>query len=106
MKLYIGTRRDSGCFVTVHDGQFPPYRLSARLDIENHSPTGFEWGYGGSGPAQLALAILADIGLSTPRVRQLHQRFKRSVIERLPRDAFELSGDTINNREIKDWARV
>lgn len=23
----------------------------------NHSPDGFNWGYGGSGPAQLALAI-------------------------------------------------
>jgi len=26
--------------------------------LVNHSPTGFSWGYGGSGPAQLALAIL------------------------------------------------
>ena len=24
----------------------------------NHSPDGFNWGYGGSGPAQLALAIM------------------------------------------------
>jgi hypothetical protein len=28
--------------------------------LRNHSPTGFAWGYGGSGPGQLALAILAD----------------------------------------------
>ena len=34
--------------------------LDPRLDLANHSPTGFEWGYGGSGPAQLALALLAD----------------------------------------------
>jgi hypothetical protein len=34
--------------------------LPMRLDLWNHSPTGFEFGYGGSGPAQLALAILAD----------------------------------------------
>ena len=26
--------------------------------VYNHSPTGFSWGYGGSGPSQLALAIL------------------------------------------------
>lgn len=31
------------------------------LEIKNHSPTGFAWGYGGSGPAQLALAILVDV---------------------------------------------
>ena len=36
------------------------YRLSLRLDLRNHSPSGFAWGYGGSGPAQLALAICAD----------------------------------------------
>ena len=28
------------------------------LKVRNHSPDGFNWGYGGSGPAQLALAIL------------------------------------------------
>ncbi len=33
--------------------------LPLRLDLYNHSPTGFEWAYNGSGPAQLALAILA-----------------------------------------------
>jgi len=35
-------------------------RLDPRTDLANHSPTGLEWGYGGSGPAQLALALLAD----------------------------------------------
>ena len=28
--------------------------------IWNYSPTGFEWGYGGSGPSQLALALSLD----------------------------------------------
>lgn len=28
------------------------------LKLRNHSPDGFNWGYGGSGPSQLALAIL------------------------------------------------
>ena len=27
----------------------------------NHSPDGFSWGYGGSGPAQLALAVMLEI---------------------------------------------
>src|SRR5215469_11969326 len=31
-----------------------------RLELVNHSPSGFDWGPGGSGPAQLALALLAD----------------------------------------------
>jgi hypothetical protein len=34
--------------------------LKVRLDLVNHSPDGFAWGYFGSGPAQLACALLAD----------------------------------------------
>lgn len=30
------------------------------LDIRSHSPDGFCWGYGGSGPAQLALAVMVN----------------------------------------------
>ncbi len=29
-------------------------------DVKRHSPDGFEWGYSGSGPADLALSILCD----------------------------------------------
>ena len=35
-------------------------QVNPRLDLREHSMTGFEWGFAGSGPAQLALAILAD----------------------------------------------
>ena len=34
--------------------------LFCRARHKGHSPSGFEWGYLGSGPAQLALAILCD----------------------------------------------
>jgi hypothetical protein len=60
-KKYIGKRLDftGVCEVFVEeDGEQRP--LPPRNDIVNHSPDGFEWGYGGSGPAQLAFAILAD----------------------------------------------
>jgi spore maturation protein CgeB len=41
------------------DGELitPEYSLKLR----NHSPDGFAWGYGGSGPSQLALAILLKV---------------------------------------------
>ena len=48
MKTYTGVKEDSGYVVTV-DGQ----ALDPRFDLAMHSPTGFAWGYGGSGPAQL-----------------------------------------------------
>lgn len=48
--------------------------------IINHSPDGFNWGYGGSGPCQLALAIVLKLtGKSSG-----YQQFKQDVIAGLP----------------------
>jgi len=71
MKKYIGARIDEvGWDVYVLDALGKRYPLPLRLDIRNHSPTGFNCGYQGSGAAQLALAILADfIGASKPPVK-------------------------------------
>jgi len=82
MKTYSGHRdRKHGHTIVEVDDQ----PLSLRLDLENHSPTGFEWGYGGSGPAQLALAILADATGNDELACQLHQEFKRAKIAGLRR---------------------
>jgi hypothetical protein len=58
--------------------------LDPRFDLWEHSPTGFEWGYGGSGPAQLALALLADHLDDDERAITLHQDFKCAVVTKLP----------------------
>ena len=50
----------------------------------NHSPDGFNWGYAGSGPAQLALAILLAAGLTDARALHLHQAFKRDFVQHWP----------------------
>jgi len=51
VKRYVGKRNGTAADVLV-DG----HPLNPRLDLWNHSPSGFERGYHGSGPAQLALA--------------------------------------------------
>jgi hypothetical protein len=54
--------------------------LSLQLEVRNHSPTGFAWGYGGSGPAQLALALLVD-ALGDAELALVHyQEFKREHV--------------------------
>ena len=82
-KTYIGTpHRESvsgQSLVTVCDGQ-KSEPLPLRLDLFNHSPTGFSWGYGGSGPAQLAVALLADALGDDDRAIRLHQCFKFKVV--------------------------
>lgn len=63
--------------------------LPLYLEEVNHSPTGFEWGYRGSGPAQLAYAILRSyfeirVGLSPEeaqnRTMKEYYDFKDAVV--------------------------
>ena len=81
MKTYEGLRRFYAVEVTVNGRPLNP-----RLDLYNHSPTGFEWGYCGSGPAQLALAIVADHLADDRQALDVYQRFKWAVIAELPRN--------------------
>jgi hypothetical protein len=69
--------------------------LPLRLDIVNHSPTGFSWGYSGSGPAQLAVAILADWTGCDHAARALHQRFKAAAIAGLPEKHWSLADEDL-----------
>jgi Family of unknown function (DUF6166) len=97
MKTYVGKRNADGCSVLVREGSHAR-PLPLRLTLFNHSPTGFEWGYQGSGPAQLALAILADALHDDERAVRLHQHYKRAVICKLPREAWR-----IEEREVREW---
>jgi hypothetical protein len=56
----------------------------------NHSPDGFNWGYGGSGPAQLAFAVCLKILGNEDQARMAYQDFKFGVIAKLPQDSFEV----------------
>jgi len=66
------------------------------LEVFDHSPTGFSWGYGGSGPAQLALAILLRY-IPEKEAVLLHQDFKWKFIATLPQTDFETEID------IREW---
>ena len=91
MKRYEGRRRFFATRVTV-DGR--PLRF--RRDLRCHSPAEFEWGYGGSGPAQLALAILADHLGDDQEALDLYQRFKWTVIAELPKLRWTLASGQID----------
>ena len=60
-----------------------PLSPARSLKVFNHSPTGFSWGYGGSGPTQLAMAILLRY-LPAREAVHLHQPFKWKFIASLP----------------------
>jgi Family of unknown function (DUF6166) len=71
--------------------------LDPRNDLRNHSPDGLECGYSGSGPAQLALAMLADFTGDDGLALDLYQAFKQEVVARLPREegSWEIGAERI-----------
>ena len=93
MAIYEGVRIEPlSCEVTVNGQPLDP-----RLDLCCHSPTGFEWGYGGSGPAQLALAILAHHFKDDQKAVLLYQKFKRVVVSKLASERWRLTSKDIDN---------
>jgi hypothetical protein len=82
-----------------------------------HSPTGFGWGYGGSGPADLALSLLCDVLGERPSEKQIyygrfkayphHQDFKREIVARWEfGGGFEIGSDIIASWLRKRGAEV
>jgi hypothetical protein len=108
---YLITRLEDGSIRAQVKSPRKPY--SALRHICYHSPTGFEVGYGGSGPADLALSILsrhfretAPVGIYPQRGRRsrawhYHQQFKADILA-----AIELKpgqNHVITSLEIDRW---
>ena len=99
MRTYTGRRiAGDGCRVNVDGSELP-----IRRDLLDHS-LDFEWGYAGSGPAQLALALLADYMQSSSdpddcesEAVRLHQQFKLDVVTRLPHERWLITSDQIRD---------
>jgi Family of unknown function (DUF6166) len=106
MKTFRGYRKGQeggGCLVTVreNDGDERVMGLPVLLPTEGrHSPDGFQWGYGGSGPAELARAILIEAYPGDELVRhpRCYQAFKFSIIAGLKYDEW-----TLTTEEIAAW---
>jgi hypothetical protein len=98
MSTYRGYRYQAcGPLTVTKDGQI--LSPAPSQEVWNHSPDGFQWGYGGSGPAQLALALLLDVTGDRELSSRLHQSFKREFVAAWG-DAWEMTGE-----EIKTWVR-
>lgn len=80
---FEGQRVDGTFLVTAFGAAGQIVALNPRTDLRSHSPTGFAWGYAGSGPAQLALALLAHVLGDDDRALRLYQQFKDGVIAQL-----------------------
>jgi hypothetical protein len=97
MATFVGVRINGKCIVYRLD---PPdcTTLNMALHLRQHSPTGLEWGYRGSGPAQLALAILFDVLSDGQAALLLYQRFKHETVATLPR-----AGWVMDTEWVEEW---
>lgn len=79
-----------------------PFDHHESLEICGHSPDGFAWGYGGSGVAQLALAmILNETG--NPGLAQLRYiHFKDDVLAKLPSN----QGWKYTSDQLREWLEL
>lgn len=90
MRAYTLHRDQTGAWCTLHeeiDGNKTVSILDPRISqrVRNHSPEGFEFGYGGSGPAQLALGILIDYFGHL----QIEQRPRRALAKDIAVDYYQ-----------------
>jgi hypothetical protein len=81
-----------GVEVTVNGRPLDP---RASWKIVNHSPTGFEWGYSGSGPAQLALALVLDASGNRERAERAYQWWKSLRVSCWLKDGWEITAGQI-----------
>jgi hypothetical protein len=100
MKVYTGYRRLDGhghpvaMSVKVHEQGKESHLLDPRHDIRLHSEE-FNWGYGGSGPAQLALALAADVLKDDEAAQDVYQRLKSKVVGRLAEDGWAITEEEL-----------
>lgn len=90
---FRGERIDGRAVVTL-DGE----PLDLRLDVRRHHSSGPDWGYYGTGPAQLALAILLAAGAERETAERHYQTFKNCCIARIRHGCW-----TLDLSDVRRW---
>lgn len=93
-KSFSGQRRHDGrpneISVTWDDGKTEPLEHIAR-----HSPTGMEWGYGGSGPSDLALSLCVAVSRGRLASSAIYHQVLREIVSQIQDEVWELPASRV-----------
>jgi hypothetical protein len=109
LKTYTGNRLpgDHGTaapgLVTVHQEGHAPRPLDPRFD-RRQAADSMNWGDDGSGPAQFALALAADVLGDDQAALDVHRRLRSRLVATLPQDGWTLTEEHVR-RAIHDNLR-
>ena len=95
--MFKGQRLEQGVIV-YHNKQILSSEESQKLI--NHSPDGFNWGYVGSGSAQLSLAVLLAHTKDRNYSLRNYQKFLDDIISKLKSKDWKIS-----DKKIEDWMK-
>lgn len=93
MKSYRLIRDCYGPAVICEDDTRNPHHYTVQ-HVVRHSPTGLNWGYGGSGPADCALSILTDC-VGEERAERWYQNFKWVFIAQISAEGGVITEESI-----------
>lgn len=91
-RVYFGVRKEGRTIVTVEKD----LKVNILPGATQQSSTGYDWGYNGSAPADLARSILTD-AVGTELAGEHYQEFV-DIIAGFQKDEWSLS-----KRQILDW---
>lgn len=91
MKIYRGDRTIDGIVVLVNEEDLEP-----RIDAKCYSSDGFEWGYEGPAPSQLAFAILLDHFGDVEKAASLHEIFMKRAVANFHNE-WEMNSDDVDH---------
>ncbi len=86
------TRRFREVIVDVWEEEI---RIGTLPHLVRHSPDGFEWGYHGSGPADLARSIVGDLLEEADPDPADYQDVKRALVAKLPEKGGTITEDQV-----------
>lgn len=96
-RVFAGQRDQDGSSRVLLDGELlapgsPTWATS--LCLWNHSPSGPEWGYHGSGPSQLAITMLMAV-TDTDEAERYYPLFRSGVLALIRADRWILPVDQV-----------